>query len=128
MISIDFLQDTRLIYDVYENQTQFLIFLIFKIKIDLNINYLFFIMDRFLVSNVKKNAEDYEDLKLSKAKVLIFPDFMSAVDGYKFYDILKELKHWEKRDIKIMGKNCKQNRFTCYFATDPDLNFRYSGT
>uniref|UniRef100_A0A6C0E8W1 Fe2OG dioxygenase domain-containing protein n=1 Tax=viral metagenome TaxID=1070528 RepID=A0A6C0E8W1_9ZZZZ len=86
-------------------------------------------MDRFLVGNVKNNSSDkFIDVGLSSATVLFYQNFMSSDDANKFYDVFEKLKYWEKKDIKIAGKICKQNRFSCHFASDPNLHFRYSGT
>jgi alkylated DNA repair dioxygenase AlkB len=85
-------------------------------------------MDRFLVNSVKKSIDECEDVKLDKANVLFYHNFMEVDESYKFYDILKVLPYWEKKDIKIAGHICKQNRFSCHFASDPNLKFRYSGT
>lgn len=42
-------------------------------------------------------------------------------------DELAVLPNWERRAIKVCGRDCMQNRKTCFFALHGRLNYRYSG-
>jgi len=85
-------------------------------------------MDRFLVQTKKEDPQDYKDLKLEKGNTRYYPHLMTSQESHKYYQILEKLPHWEKREIIVANRVCHQNRYSCYFATDLNLNYRYSGT
>lgn len=85
-------------------------------------------MDRFIVKTKKEDSEDFEDLKLEKGNVCYYPNFMTSQESYMYYQILEKLPHWEKRQIIVANRICYQNRYSCFFADNPELNYHYSGT
>lgn len=40
---------------------------------------------------------------------------------------LIDLPEWERLMIKVCGRDAQQNRYSCFFASSPNLNYRYSG-
>lgn len=40
---------------------------------------------------------------------------------------LINLDDWRRLDIVVAGRTCQQNRFSCFFAREPGLDYTYSG-
>lgn len=40
---------------------------------------------------------------------------------------LDELPDWQRRPIRVAGRDCRQQRYTCFYAAHPGVNYRYSG-
>jgi alkylated DNA repair dioxygenase AlkB len=67
------------------------------------------------------------DLKLPNSNIKYYNKIFNPTESYCHYQYLLKLPNWEKRDIIICGKKCKQNRLTCFFSTDTDTDYCYSG-
>lgn len=69
-----------------------------------------------------------KDIVLEGAALTFHTRAFTKKQSILYQKELKSLTTWEKRTIKVCGKECVQNRATCYFADDPKLNYCYSGT
>ena len=66
-------------------------------------------------------------LGLRGADVRYYPKLWSAAESREIERELAALPDWEQRKIIVCGRECMQNRKTCFFSRDPTLNYRYSG-
>ena len=66
-------------------------------------------------------------INLPNSDIRYYEKFLNEKFSEKLYKYLLEYNNWEKKEIIIFGKKCKQNRKTCVFSY-PGLNYRYSGT
>ena len=66
-------------------------------------------------------------LELSDADVRYITGLWNDDEVSEIIRKLETLPNWERRPIRVCGRLCMQNRFTCYYARDPSLNYRYSG-
>lgn len=67
------------------------------------------------------------DLKLPNSDITYYKKAFTPKESYYYYQYLMNLPHWEQRDIIVANRKCKQNRLTCFFSTNPDNNYFYSG-
>lgn len=75
------------------------------------------------MSNIK-----IKKIPLPDCQISYIPKLIDLVNSKRYYQELLKLPDWEIKDIKIAGRVCQQNRYTCFYSTDPTLQFRYSGT
>jgi alkylated DNA repair dioxygenase AlkB len=64
---------------------------------------------------------------LPDADVRLHTNLWSSAECKKIIPKLAALPDWEQRQILVCGRQCMQNRKTCFYARDPSLNYRYSG-
>ena len=67
------------------------------------------------------------DLKLPNCDVIYYNKAFTLKESYQYYQYLMKLPHWEQREIVVANRKCKQNRLTCFFSTNADNNYFYSG-
>jgi alkylated DNA repair dioxygenase AlkB len=65
-----------------------------------------------------------EELPLSKATVLYFPDFLTPEEANRLFDFCFRKLPFEERDVFVYGKYQKQPRKTCVLGTG---SYTYSG-
>lgn len=87
-------------------------------------------MDKYLGITPKeeKPKPKIHKIPLKGCNVVYFPKIISKKDSKKYYQELKNISYWKKREIFVAGKKCFQNRLSAYFAKDDKLNYSYSGT
>lgn len=66
-------------------------------------------------------------IDLPNSNIMYFSSVFSGSESNKYYQYLEKLPYWEKRPIIVAGRKCQQNRLTCFFAEDTNLNYFYSG-
>ena len=67
------------------------------------------------------------NLGLPDADVRYYTDIWTKEESDEIIRELEALEEWEQRQVVVCGRECMQNRETCFFAQTPDLNYRYSG-
>lgn len=67
------------------------------------------------------------NLELPDADVRYFTGLWTKKECDENIRDLEALEDWERRQIVVCGRECMQNRLTCFYARDPTLNYRYSG-
>lgn len=67
------------------------------------------------------------NLNLPDADVRYFTGIWTPEECVEIIAELETLPDWERRQILVCGRECMQNRLTCFYAKDPSLNYRYSG-
>ena len=82
----------------------------------------------FKIKEKDFDSSKYIKLDLENSKVIYFPKIFTNNESLDHYKKLEKIPEWEQRDIMVFNKKCKQNRYTSFFAKDPTLNYRYSGT
>ena len=75
----------------------------------------------------KKATCNSEQLALRDATATLYTDFWSPSELTAIFNELDALPDWEARSIKVWGRDCRQNRETCFYAKRSGLNYRYSG-
>ena len=70
---------------------------------------------------------EFQDLNLADADVRYYSSMWQEEETNEMIEQLEALPDWEQRPIYVCGRQCMQNRFTCYYARDSNLNYRYSG-
>jgi len=72
-------------------------------------------------------APTCRDLNLPDADVKYYTGLWTPAEIAEIIVELAALADWERRQIVVGGRECMQNRLTCFYARDPSLNYRYSG-
>jgi alkylated DNA repair dioxygenase AlkB len=67
------------------------------------------------------------DLQLPNSNIKYYNKILTGQQSYNLYQYLVQLSYWEKKDIIVAGRKCKQNRYTCFFSLNPEYNYFYSG-
>lgn len=67
------------------------------------------------------------NMELPDADVRYYTSLWTKDECDEIIRDLEALEDWERRQIVVGGRQCMQNRLTCFYARDPSLNYRYSG-
>jgi len=67
------------------------------------------------------------NMELPDADVRYYTGLWTKEECDEIIRELEALEDWERRQIVVCGRQCMQNRQTCFYARDPSLNYRYSG-
>ena len=65
-------------------------------------------------------------IDLPDSEIYFSESYLSAEDAARLYDKMNAYPYWKRRDIKIFGKVCKENRETCFFGNE-GMYYKYSG-
>lgn len=68
------------------------------------------------------------NLSLPNCDVTYYKNVFTNKESYQYYQYLMNLPYWEIKEIIVANRKCKQNRLTCFFATNNKHNYHYSGT
>ena len=66
------------------------------------------------------------NLNLPGSDIQYYENFLENDESKDIFDYLNNLDGWEKKKIKVFGKECYQNRETVVFS-EKGLNYKYSG-
>ena len=75
----------------------------------------------------RANTVKTTQLELPDADVRYITGLWTDEEISEITQALRDLPDWEQRPIVVCGRQCMQNRQTCFYARDPTLNYRYSG-
>jgi len=75
----------------------------------------------------KKLAHVVEKIDVPDADIWLYTGVWTNSECRAICEELVALPNWEQRPIKVCGRDCMQNRKTCFFALHDRLNYRYSG-
>lgn len=68
------------------------------------------------------------DLELPNGDIKYYGKIFNSKTSNDFYDFLLKMPYWANREIILScGKKCKENRQTCFFASQPGYKYFYSG-
>lgn len=85
-------------------------------------------MDRFIIQqsdravNITDNVFGPDD---APAKISVYEN--AIPDSNELCRRLMQLPDWKRRPILVRRRPCMQNRMTCFYADDTELNYKYSG-
>ena len=82
-------------------------------------------MDRFVS---RSSRPETTKLPLRDADVVLRTQVWAPAKAAAIAVELANLPQWAARDVVVAGRRCTQNRLTCFFAADPGLSYRHSGT
>lgn len=75
----------------------------------------------------KKPVPVVEKIDVPDADIRLYTGVWTDSECRSICEELVALPNWEQRPIKVCGRDCMQNRKTCFFALHGHLNYRYSG-
>lgn len=67
------------------------------------------------------------EIGVPNADIRLYTGVWTPAECREIIRELAVLPNWEKRAIRVAGRDCMQNRKTCFFALHDRLNYRYSG-
>jgi len=80
------------------------------------------------VGGVEPPSPACERIDVPDADIRLYTGVWTPAECRVVLAELAVLPGWEKRAIRVAGRDCMQNRKTCFFALHKGLNYRYSGT
>ena len=76
-----------------------------------------------IIQTIQKTMKKID---LPDADIIYFPQIFKTDRLSRYFSQLEKLPDWKKHTIKVGGRECLQNRLTCYYAEE-GLYLSYSG-